>query len=229
MSIQRKEILVVCLLGVLLLSGCSVINFGIGVALDSPRKTMLEEEFDPHYMVPDHFMNYSSKIFTGSGVKKTGRCDGFFIKEKQSDSLLHIYPENVTVYKKDGSSLNGFIKYFGKNESGLYFRFDSKTVPFSEIDKIIFYSMDAGIIHHEEGYYTLHAGENLKRKVLHHSEIEALYLGFNVYSEDAPPVFVEVGEVEKIIYKREMSILPYALAGAGLAVDIIAGILILVL
>ncbi|HEX6983141.1 MAG TPA: hypothetical protein VF181_10305 [Balneolaceae bacterium] len=226
---MQKILFFIGLAGILFLSGCSVINFGIGAALEGPRKTVLKEEFHPNYMPPDHSLRYSTKVFTGLSVTEAGACDGFFIKEKQTGSLYHMAPDNVTIYKKDGSSLNGVIKYFGKNKSGLFLRFDSKSVPFNEIEKIQFHTMDADILRLEDGSYMLYPGTDSKRKTLHHSEIEALYLGFNVYSKDNPSYFVEVDQVEKIIYKRDMSILPYALAGVGLVIDTVAVILILIL
>lgn len=228
-QIMQKILFFIGLTGILFLSGCSVINFGIGAALEGPRKTVLKDEFHPNYIPPVHSYRYSTKVFTDSSVIETGTCDGFFIKEKQTDSLYHIGPENVTIYKKDGSSLNGVIKYFGKNESGLFLRFDSKRVLFDEIEKIQFNIMDTNTIRRGNRSYILYSGESSKRKTLHHLEIEALYLGFNAYSQEKPPLLIEVEQVEKIIYKRDISILPYALAGVGLAVDAIAAILILVL
>ncbi len=218
-------LLVLAVLGL----GCTVLNFGVGAAISPPQKDVQKEQFKPESFHSIYPIKFTTKVYSNSSVKEVGMSNGFFVKEKGSDNLLHMDQNDVVVHRQNNGELNGYITHLGKSPEGIFLRFrDEQKVSIYEIDTLKFYTKERDP---EYNYVTEHIGlvTDSTRQTLRNSEMENFYLGFDVYRSDVEPYFVEVKQVDKVVYRTGMGPLPYFLGGIGLLTDIIVGTLIFLL
>lgn len=214
-------------------SGCTAINYGVGVALSPQMKQIQKEEYKPKGPIRN---NYTLKVFSNSSEKEVHWANGLFIKEQRSGELHHMRTDTVIIRSKDGSYLKGEVTHIEKSPNGNILQFNNdQKLSVHKIDSIKFYSEKKE--RPKSGDKPLTAADFLTPlKTLPSSEIGGFYLGFDVClafdgcrQDDIEPYFVEVDQVDEVVYQTGMGLLPIYLASIGLLTDIIVGTLILVL
>ncbi len=216
------------------LSGCSVINFGIGAAIDGPSDLVQQNEYKAEPVHIPHFRVKYVRLHTvDGGVREFSGASAYFVQEK-GKGFIGINPNGVEIRRKDGTSGTGFLGSYRRAKGDVSLELtdpqtydSSQTIPVSDLARIRFYPFRADTLAAYSGDHLYEPMGNREIYTLDVADIEGFYLGFFRDEAGEEPFYVQVGEVEKVVYRQPMGMTPYLLAGVGLVADVIIGIILL--
>lgn len=217
-----------------LLPGCTVINFGAGVAVDGPSKVVQQNDYTPEPVHIPHFRVKYVRVHTVDGeVREFSGASAYFVRE-QNKGFIGINPSMVEVIRKDGTVRTGFLDSYRRSNGRLSLELmdpetynRSETIPAAELERIRFHPFRADTLAPYSGDHLYEPLSNRDLYTLEAADIEGFYIGFLRQESGEEPFYVDAREVEKVVYRRPMGMTPYLLAGVGLVADMIIGIVLL--
>lgn len=219
-TIDFRILSIIILILTIFFQGCTVINLGIGTALDPPEREKEINEFELREPKPN---GYTNTVNTKDGEINTAVLTDFLVKTS-SDDLLTIRSE-ATVITSNYEFTSTLSRVSYSEDNSFFILDNAQKISLDDIQSIAFKTTSFK----KDSLLNIEAA--LTDTLLTGKDIEEIYLGFGTTFDGFQPDFAHViplKEVESIHYKEPvMNMGTMYLVSVGLVADVIIGTILL--